>query len=57
VAKYDVFPAFCAKIRLLLYNPLGVLILAALVALLCGLYFTRKASPCWVDCSWSSFSE
>jgi uncharacterized protein (DUF58 family) len=38
VATYDVFPAFSARVRRLLYNPLGVLILAALVAILCGLY-------------------
>lgn len=38
LATYDAFPAFSAKVRRLLYNPLGVLILAAFVALLCGLY-------------------
>ena len=38
LATYDVFPAFSAKVRRLLYNPLGVLILAAFVALVCGLY-------------------
>src|SRR5258707_52750 len=37
-ATYDVLPAFSAKVRRLLYNPLGVLILAAFVALVCGLY-------------------
>ena len=42
VATYDVFPAFSAKVRRLLYNPLGVLILAALVALLCGLYLHQQ---------------
>jgi uncharacterized protein (DUF58 family) len=36
VATYDVFPEFSARVRRLLYNPLGVLVLAALVALLCG---------------------
>src|SRR5207244_1710936 len=38
VATYDVFPEFSAKVRRLFYNPLGILILAALVALLCGLF-------------------
>jgi uncharacterized protein (DUF58 family) len=38
LATYDVFPAFSAKVRRLLYNPLGVLILAALTALLCGVF-------------------
>lgn len=38
LATYDVFPEFSAKVRRLLYNPLGVLILAALTALLCGLF-------------------
>jgi len=38
VATYDVFPEFSAKMRRLLYTPLGVLILAALAALLCGLF-------------------
>jgi uncharacterized protein (DUF58 family) len=38
LASYDVFPAFSAKVRRLLYNPLGVLILAALTALLCGVF-------------------
>ncbi len=42
VATYDVFPAFSAKVRRLLYNPLGVLILAALVSLLCGLYLHQQ---------------
>jgi uncharacterized protein (DUF58 family) len=37
LASYDVFPEFSRHVRRLLYNPLGVLILAALVALLCGL--------------------
>ncbi len=35
---YDVFPEFSARVRRLFYNPLGVLILAALAALLCGLF-------------------
>jgi uncharacterized protein (DUF58 family) len=34
---YDCFPEFSAKVRRLLYTPLGVLVLAALVALVCGL--------------------
>jgi len=38
LATYDVFPEFSAKVRRLLYNPLGVLILVALTALLCGLF-------------------
>ncbi|MCI0459483.1 MAG: DUF58 domain-containing protein [Gemmataceae bacterium] len=38
VATYDAFPAFSAKVRRLLYKPLGILLLAALVALLCGLF-------------------
>lgn len=37
VATYDVFPAFSARVRRSLYNPLGILILAAIAALLCGL--------------------
>jgi uncharacterized protein (DUF58 family) len=37
-ASYDVFPEFSAKVRRLLYNPLGVLSLAALAALFCGLF-------------------
>jgi uncharacterized protein (DUF58 family) len=38
LATYDFFPAFSAKARKALYNPLGVLALAALAALLCGLF-------------------
>lgn len=38
VATYDVIPAFSAKVRRRLYNPLGILLLAALTALLCGLF-------------------
>jgi uncharacterized protein (DUF58 family) len=38
VATYDLFPTFSAKVRRLLYNPLGILILAALAALLCGAF-------------------
>jgi uncharacterized protein (DUF58 family) len=42
LATYDVFPEFGAKVRRLLYNPLGVLILAALAALLCGLFLQAQ---------------
>jgi uncharacterized protein (DUF58 family) len=42
LATYDVFPTFSAKVRRLLYNPLGVLVLAALAALLCGLFLHRQ---------------
>jgi uncharacterized protein (DUF58 family) len=38
VATYDVFPTFSARVRRLFYNPLGLLILAALAALLCGAF-------------------
>ena len=38
VAVYDVFPKFSAKVRRLLYNPLGTLILVALAALVCGAF-------------------
>src|SRR4029077_1223769 len=38
LATYDVFPEFSARVRRLFYNPLGVLLLAALAALLCGLF-------------------
>ena len=38
LATYDAFPAFSAKVRHWFYNPLGVLILSAGVALLCGLF-------------------
>ena len=38
LTSIDVFPEFSAKVRRLLYNPMGVLILAALTALLCGLF-------------------
>lgn len=37
IATYDLFPAFSARVRRALYNPLGILILAAIAALLCGL--------------------
>ncbi len=45
LATYDVCPRFSARVRKLLYNPLGVLILAALTALLCALFLT---SQCYV---------
>jgi uncharacterized membrane protein YraQ (UPF0718 family) len=38
LATYDVFPEFSARVRRLMYNPLGVMSLAALTALLCGLF-------------------
>jgi uncharacterized protein (DUF58 family) len=38
LATYDTFPRFSAKFRCLLYNPLGVLSIAALAALLCGVF-------------------
>jgi uncharacterized protein (DUF58 family) len=38
LTSYDVFPEFSAKVRRLIYNPLGVLTLAALASLLCGLF-------------------
>ncbi len=38
VATYDLFPAFSAKVRRLFYNPLGVLVFAALAALPCGAF-------------------
>ncbi len=38
ITTYDVFPVFSARVRRLLYNPLGVLLLTALAALLCGLF-------------------
>jgi uncharacterized protein (DUF58 family) len=42
LATYDVFPTFSAKVRRALYNPLGILMLAALVALLCGLFLHKQ---------------
>ena len=42
LATYDAFPAFSSKVRRLLYNPLGVLILAASAALVCGLYLNTQ---------------
>jgi uncharacterized protein (DUF58 family) len=38
VATYDFFPSFSAKIRRLVYNPLGVLVIGALAALFCGIF-------------------
>jgi uncharacterized protein (DUF58 family) len=38
LATYDCFPEFSAKVRQLVYHPLGVLTLAALASLLCGLF-------------------
>jgi uncharacterized protein (DUF58 family) len=38
IATYDVFPGFSARVRRLLYNPLGVLLMAALAGLLCGFF-------------------
>jgi uncharacterized protein (DUF58 family) len=38
LATYDFAPRFSAKVRRLVYHPLGVLTLAALAALLCGLF-------------------
>jgi uncharacterized protein (DUF58 family) len=38
LATVDVCPAFSKRVRVLLYNPLGVLICTALVALLCGFF-------------------
>lgn len=38
LATREFFPAFTARTRRLLYNPLGVLVLAACAALLCGFF-------------------
>jgi uncharacterized protein (DUF58 family) len=38
LATYDVFPAFSARVRRVVYSPLGVLSLAALTALMCGVF-------------------
>jgi uncharacterized protein (DUF58 family) len=38
LATYDVFPHFSARVRRAFYNPLGILLLASLAALLCGLF-------------------
>ena len=41
-ATYDVFPEFSARVRRLLYNPLGILILAACAALVCGFFLQAQ---------------
>ncbi len=38
LATYDCFPEFSARVRRFVYHPLGVLTLAALSSLLCGLF-------------------
>lgn len=38
LATYDCFPEFSKKVRRFVYHPLGVLTLAALASLLCGLF-------------------
>ncbi|VTS08864.1 DUF58 domain-containing protein [Tuwongella immobilis] len=38
LAEFDCFPEFSAKVRRFVYHPLGVLLLAALAALLCGFF-------------------
>jgi uncharacterized protein (DUF58 family) len=38
VATHDFAPQFSAKVRRLLYNPLGVLLMAGTASLLCGLF-------------------
>lgn len=38
VATYDFSPQFSAKVRRALYNPLGILLAAALVSLVCGFF-------------------
>lgn len=38
LATYDFFPGFSARVRRFLYNPLGVLLLATTVSLLCGFF-------------------
>ncbi|HEY1380091.1 MAG TPA: DUF58 domain-containing protein [Gemmataceae bacterium] len=38
LATHDFFPGFSARVRRLVCNPLGVLLLAALASLLCGLF-------------------
>src|SRR5581483_1448412 len=37
-ASYDVFPELSARVRRFVYSPLGILVLAALTALLCGFF-------------------
>ena len=38
VATYDFSPQFSARVRRFVYHPLGVLTLAALASLFCGLF-------------------
>ena len=38
LATYDFSPRFSTKVRRFVYHPLGVLTLAALASLLCGLF-------------------
>lgn len=38
LATHDFFPGFSARIRRILYNPFGILLLAAGAAMLCGLF-------------------
>jgi uncharacterized protein (DUF58 family) len=38
IATYDFSPQFSAKVRRFLYNPLGILLIAGSVSLLCGLF-------------------
>ncbi|MDY3561071.1 DUF58 domain-containing protein [Gemmata sp. JC673] len=38
IATHDFSPAFSAKVRRTLYNPLGILLVAALASLLCGFF-------------------
>lgn len=42
LTTYDVFPEFSAKVRRLFYNPLGVLAMSALTALVFGLFLHRQ---------------
>jgi len=38
IAKYEAFPELSARVRRWLYHPLGILVLADVAALLCGLF-------------------
>jgi len=38
IATYDVSPEFSAKVRRFVYHPLGILLMAGFVSLLCGLF-------------------
>jgi uncharacterized protein (DUF58 family) len=42
LATYDAFPRLSARVRRVLYNPLGVLLLAALAALCCGAFLRAQ---------------